>query len=69
MTIIGIDPGSISCGYGIIEISQDGFFVIEFGLIKPNEKSQNFNFIDRLKKSLRQHYKYLNSLQSYRNSN
>ncbi|ROL56359.1 crossover junction endodeoxyribonuclease RuvC [Bacteroidetes/Chlorobi group bacterium Naka2016] len=49
MTIIGIDPGSISCGYGIIEISQDGFFVIEFGLIKPNEKSQNFNFIDRLK--------------------
>lgn len=47
MTIIGIDPGSVSCGFGIINISNNDFSIVNFGLVKPKAKSKNF--IDRLK--------------------
>ncbi|MBM2813409.1 MAG: crossover junction endodeoxyribonuclease RuvC [Ignavibacteria bacterium] len=34
MRIIGIDPGSVICGYGVIEKQQQNFVLIECGSIK-----------------------------------
>ena len=42
--IIGIDPGTIVTGYGIIEKREDGFFPLDFGCIRPPAK---FKLSDR----------------------
>jgi crossover junction endodeoxyribonuclease RuvC len=49
MTIIGIDPGSVSCGFGIIEFSNYQLSLVDTGLIKPKSHISNSSFIDRLK--------------------
>lgn len=38
MKIIGIDPGTIITGYGIIEKAPSGLVLIDFGCIKPPPK-------------------------------
>lgn len=48
MKILGVDPGSIICGYGIIEVINFKFFVVDFGVIRPRNKSYVF-FVDTLK--------------------
>lgn len=35
MRVIGIDPGSLSCGYGIVERSGNALRVVESGAIRP----------------------------------
>lgn len=35
MIIIGIDPGTLITGYGIIEISSNSYKALDFGCIKP----------------------------------
>ncbi|RPH96570.1 MAG: crossover junction endodeoxyribonuclease RuvC [Calditrichaeota bacterium] len=48
MTILGIDPGSNSTGYGIITSDQtNGFSCIEYGVIRAQEKAEPWQ---RLKK-------------------
>ncbi|MCX7909657.1 MAG: crossover junction endodeoxyribonuclease RuvC [Ignavibacteria bacterium] len=49
MRIIGIDPGSISCGYGIIEETNSNISIINFGIIKPRLKSRTSKFSEVLK--------------------
>ena len=38
MIIIGIDPGLVNTGYGIISIQNNNPNIIDFGIIKPNSK-------------------------------
>ena len=39
MKIIGIDPGLVKTGFGIIEIVNKKKQVIDYGIIKPDSKS------------------------------
>jgi len=48
MIILGIDPGSVKCGYGIINISNNKPQYIDCGIIDLKEYKDNFNY--RLKK-------------------
>ncbi len=45
--ILGIDPGSIYCGYGVIEICGQKITLIELGTIKAKKKYELLN--DRIK--------------------
>ena len=38
MKILGIDPGTLVMGYGIIESSDDSMALVEFGALTGNEK-------------------------------
>ena len=38
MIIIGIDPGLVNTGYGIISIKNEIPSLIDFGIIAPNTK-------------------------------
>ena len=38
MIIIGIDPGLVNTGYGIISIERNNPSIIDFGIIQPNSK-------------------------------
>jgi len=51
MRIIGVDPGSINCGYGIVDYENDKLTVIEYGIIKPKSGTNepNSSFLQRLK--------------------
>lgn len=48
MKILGIDPGSITCGYGIVEEINSKIVVIDFGIIRPRNKP-NVSFVNALK--------------------
>ena len=41
MRILGIDPGSIFCGYGVIEANGKSMEVVEYGTIEVKKKSDN----------------------------
>ncbi|MCX6155189.1 MAG: crossover junction endodeoxyribonuclease RuvC [Candidatus Kapabacteria bacterium] len=43
MIIIGIDPGSVVCGYGVIEKQKSVLRLVEYGVIQPKKKNENFN--------------------------
>ena len=47
MRILGIDPGLITTGYGVVEIKAGGVKVLEAGIIEPNTKDL---FEERLRK-------------------
>lgn len=42
MRFLGIDPGSIICGYGVIEKEGNSLSVIEYGVIKAKKKNEDF---------------------------
>lgn len=42
MRILGIDPGSILCGYGVIERNARRFSVIEYGVLEIGKSSKAF---------------------------
>ncbi len=42
MKILGIDPGSVFCGYGVIE-TQPNLAIIEYGTIELKKKHDDFN--------------------------
>jgi len=42
MTILGIDPGTINCGYAIIEKTKNRTVLLEAGLIKIKEKELQY---------------------------
>jgi crossover junction endodeoxyribonuclease RuvC len=39
MRILGIDPGLITTGYGVVEIRDNGVKIIEAGTIEPDKKA------------------------------
>ncbi|GAB1372654.1 crossover junction endodeoxyribonuclease RuvC [Candidatus Kapaibacterium sp.] len=43
MIILGIDPGSLVCGYGVIESNNNKLQLIEYGVIKVAQKEEDFN--------------------------
>ncbi|MCX7737370.1 MAG: crossover junction endodeoxyribonuclease RuvC [Candidatus Kapabacteria bacterium] len=47
MVILGIDPGSVICGYGVIDYKFDKLKLIEYGSIKVKKKNEDI--IQRLK--------------------
>jgi len=42
MIILGIDPGSIFCGYGVIKIQSNNLKLIEYGVIKAKKKQEKY---------------------------
>lgn len=36
--ILGIDPGTVVTGYGIVEITSDGLSLLDFGCVRPPAK-------------------------------
>lgn len=51
MVILGIDPGSVFCGYGLINKSGNNFSLIEYGVIKA--KKINPEMPERMKEIYR----------------
>lgn len=47
MLILGIDPGSVICGYGVIEYLSGRFSLVEYGSIKVKKKNEEL--VQRLK--------------------
>ena len=43
MRVIGIDPGSVICGYGVIDMVGNSFELVELGVIKAKLLSDEFN--------------------------
>lgn len=43
MLILGIDPGSVICGYGVIEFIAGKLQLIEYGSIKVKKKNEEIN--------------------------
>ncbi len=37
---MGIDPGSIFCGYGVIEVDSSKIKLLEYGVIKAKKKEE-----------------------------
>lgn len=42
MIILGIDPGSIICGYGVIESESGRLSLVEYGIIKAKKKEEQY---------------------------
>lgn len=42
MRVLGIDPGSVICGFGVIEKRQNSLYLIEYGVIKAKKKEEAF---------------------------
>lgn len=47
MIVLGIDPGSVICGYGVVEANGSNFKLVEYGVI--NAKKINSDFHVRLR--------------------
>lgn len=43
MRVIGIDPGSVICGYGVVDVEGNTFTLVEYGVIKAKLQSEDFN--------------------------
>jgi len=43
MLILGIDPGSVVCGYGVIEFKAGNLRLFEYGSIKVKKKNEDIN--------------------------
>lgn len=56
MRILGIDPGSRICGYGVIEIKGNSLILVEYGVVKVNKKA------DPLSARILEIYKRLNEV-------
>jgi crossover junction endodeoxyribonuclease RuvC len=42
--ILGVDPGSIFCGYGVIEKTGQKLSVVEYGVIRAKKKHDDLNY-------------------------
>ena len=42
MRIIGIDPGSVICGYGVIDVEGKNMSVVEYGVVHVKRRSSTF---------------------------
>jgi len=40
MRILGIDPGLTKTGFGIIDVNNESFKLVDYGIIKPNNKDR-----------------------------
>lgn len=43
MVILGVDPGSIRCGFGILQVENTTVSVLNYGIIEPKRSSSSFN--------------------------
>ena len=42
MRILGIDPGSVICGYGVIDAEGSSMKLVEYGVIAVKRRTSNF---------------------------
>lgn len=42
MVVLGIDPGSVVCGYGVISVLGNELSVVEYGVVQVKRRVQNF---------------------------
>ena len=40
MIILGIDPGLVKTGYGLIQVENNNYRILDFGIISPNNKEK-----------------------------
>ncbi|HOM04422.1 MAG TPA: crossover junction endodeoxyribonuclease RuvC [Candidatus Kapabacteria bacterium] len=43
MIILGVDPGSVLCGYGVVEHNGRNIALVEYGVIEAKRRHQDFN--------------------------
>lgn len=43
MRVIGIDPGSVICGYGVVDMIGNSFSLVEYGVVKAKIQADDFN--------------------------
>ena len=43
MRILGVDPGSIICGYGVVEKQGNNIILVEYGVIKAKKLHEDFH--------------------------
>lgn len=57
MKILGIDPGTATTGYGVIQIEEEKFYSLKYGLIETNKNGSPerrlFSIYDQLNKIMR----------------
>ncbi|MFW5663379.1 MAG: crossover junction endodeoxyribonuclease RuvC, partial [Bacteroidota bacterium] len=39
--VLGIDPGSIVCGYGVLDYENGRYTLVEYGVVKAKMKSED----------------------------
>lgn len=42
MRVLGIDPGSVICGYGVVDFDNNKLTLVEYGIIKASKKGETF---------------------------
>jgi crossover junction endodeoxyribonuclease RuvC len=42
MRVLGVDPGSIICGYGVVDFENNKLSMVEYGVIKVAKKEETF---------------------------
>src|SRR3989344_7190961 len=54
MRILGIDPGTATSGYGIIDVENDLYSVIAWGLIETSKDQESANRLKKIFQELNQ---------------
>ena len=64
MRILGIDPGLTRTGFGIIDINNETFKLVDCGIIKPNNKDNNelSLVLELLPESIKKEIDYFNMI-------
>jgi crossover junction endodeoxyribonuclease RuvC len=52
MIILGIDPGTATTGYGLLDVKENGFSVIEYGLIETDKNHNSRKRLSEIYKEL-----------------
>ena len=60
MIILGLDPGTATTGYGLIDIQKDGFSVINYGLIETDKNHNSGKRLSDIYKKLSVLLKFYN---------
>ena len=42
MRVLGIDPGSVICGYGVVDFDNNKLILVEYGVIQASKKGETF---------------------------
>lgn len=52
MKILGIDPGTATTGFGVIESTSDGYILLDYGLVSTDKKQAHGQRLDLIYKGI-----------------
>ena len=55
MIILGIDPGLVRTGYGLIEVVNEKCKILDFGIITPNKNDSLSNRLNTIYTDIYEH--------------